>query len=592
MKISHYYANGAIECGIVDDQGKIRAFAPGCELADLPPRERFDALLTMAPNDREVLNQSMLAGGPIVTEGPKNPEGQSILAPAVPYPPLYIYNHGNSPTIYKRQRADLEQQGVTRMPHFRIRPWSSLSGHGDAVPIRQECDLMFGLELGIVIGQRAHRVDIEHAAEHIAGIVGLDDAFLDGIFADYYSPDNERRCYPLLFTNDTMCKSADGMGGVGPCVITVEELQREHVARIGTQRQEAMKEKTHKSSYMYDLLLRSYIDGRCVDRTHSGAYLFGSEFLVSLLSRFMTLETGTIIGLGSPGWDGIYSHIEDAPDAFREVGGEIENFGMLKRKMSRQVKPDELTDGPLVTRRRALGLPGAPPPEEKAPKAFWQLRGNFNKAGELADIPDWVGPCPYCIPLSTLRNDTSTLVIPPHATDVECTVQLATVLDGGPLYNKPGDEAAKCVTGVAVMLQLWDRSFIEGLVDISGYEYRSGRMLGYFADGFSRIGSMAPLADVGDLKDLKMAICCSNGKREETNTSEYRHGFGIMLEAICNGSTVFPGDVFSLGQADVPLVLERGKMLPAGTTLTASIEGLGEICVKIDDQRVLSEQRD
>lgn len=179
MRIAHYYTNGTIECGALDDRGRVRAFSSCHELAGIPSRDRLNALLTMAPDERDAVNQRVLADGPVVVENP------DILAPAVPYPPLYIYNHGNSPTIYKRQIGGRKQWEMTRIPHFRTRPWSSLSGHGETIPIRRGCGLSFGLELGIVIGRRAFRVDREHAAEHIAGVVGLNDGFMGGVFSNY-----------------------------------------------------------------------------------------------------------------------------------------------------------------------------------------------------------------------------------------------------------------------------------------------------------------------------------------------------------------------------------------------------------------------
>jgi len=538
----------------------------------------------MAPDDRETINRSVLAGGPIVMESPE------ILAPAVPYPPLYIYNHGNSPTIYKRQAGGRKQWEMTRIPHFRIRPWSSLSGHGETISLRQGCGLSFGLELGIVIGRRAYRVGREHAAEHIAGVVGLNDGFMGGIFSGYNTNTPERVCTVHVHATDTISKSADGMGGIGPWIVTVEELQHDHVERVGTQRLETMKEATHKSSCIYDLLLRSFLDGKCVDRAYSGAYLLDAEFLIACLSRFMTLETGTVIGLGSAGWDGIRSYLGEAPDASREIGVEIEKYGRLTQKITRRVQPGDLTDGAVVTRRRMSGLSHAPSPDEKAPKAFWQLWGNYKRADELENIPDWVGLCPYLYPKSVLRDDTSPLVIPPHATQVACTVQLAAVMGDGPLYDKPAREVMRNVAGVAVMMQLWDRSFVEKFRDMTDYEYRSGKLLGYLADGFCRMGKIVPLARAADLSDLRMTIRCSDGGRAETGTSEYRRGLDIMIEAICHGTTVFPGDVFSLGRAGAPLVLESDKRLPAGTTLTASIAGLREISVEIDDQRGSEEQ--
>ena len=156
--------------------------------------------------------------------------------------------------------------------------------------------------------------------------------------------------------------------------------------------------------------------------------------------------------------------------------------------------------------------------------------------------------------------------------------------------SRSAGEVMKGVAGVADVVQLWDRCMVEKICNITDYEYRSGKLLGYFADGFCCMGRPVPLGESGDLSDLSMMIGCSDGRRLETRTSEYRRGLGDMIEGVCHGTTVFPGDVFSLGRAGAPLFLDPDKKLPAGTTLTASVEGLGEISVDIDDHRDPGEQ--
>ena len=149
-------------------------------------------------------------------------------------------------------------------PVIFMKATSSISGAGDDIvlpPGSEKTD--WEVELGVVIGSHAKYVEEQDALDHVAGFCVINDV--------------SERAFQLDGTGQWVKgKSADTFGPVGPWLVTRDELDWQN------------------------LELWLDVNG---ERRQSGAtrsMVFGVPFLVSYVSRFMTLQPGDVIATGTP----------------------------------------------------------------------------------------------------------------------------------------------------------------------------------------------------------------------------------------------------------------------------------------------------
>ncbi len=120
------------------------------------------------------------------------------------------------------------------------------------------------VELGVVIGRPAKYVDEKDALSHVAGYCVVNDL--------------SERAYQLEGTGQWVKgKSADTFGPIGPWLVTEDDVPNWN-----------------------ELNLWLEVDGRKYQNGTTGTLVFGVPYLVSYLSRFMSLQPGDIISTGTP----------------------------------------------------------------------------------------------------------------------------------------------------------------------------------------------------------------------------------------------------------------------------------------------------
>jgi len=119
------------------------------------------------------------------------------------------------------------------------------------------------VELGVVIGRRARYVEREHAMEHVAGFVLINDV-------------SERDFQKERGGQWVKGKSADTFAPVGPYVCTPDELDPA------------------------DLRLWLELNGELMQDDRTSSMIFDVATLVSYTSEFMTLLPGDLISTGTP----------------------------------------------------------------------------------------------------------------------------------------------------------------------------------------------------------------------------------------------------------------------------------------------------
>lgn len=150
-------------------------------------------------------------------------------------------------------------------PGIAMKPLSAICGPNDGVELPRDSDSVdWEVELGVVIGRRAKYVSEADAPEHIAGYCLVND------LADRYLQSNRGG-------DTSKGRGHDSFGPIGPYLVTADEIANPQ-----------------------DLRLWLEIDGVRMQNGHTADMLFGVNYLIAYLSRFMTLLPGDIISTGTP----------------------------------------------------------------------------------------------------------------------------------------------------------------------------------------------------------------------------------------------------------------------------------------------------
>lgn len=244
MKLVRYGSAGQEQPGLLDAQSRIRSLTG--VVADIGG----DALL---PQSLARLRQIDATTLPLV---PGNPR----LGPCVGNVGKFICAGLN----YSDHAAE-SGMAVPAEPIIFMKATSCLSGPNDDIVIprgSQKTD--WEVELGVVIGKTAKYVAEKDALAHVAGFCVVNDV--------------SERAFQLEGTGQWVKgKSADTFGPIGPWLVTADEV-----------------------SNWNELDMWLDVDGRRYQNGNTRTMVFGVEFLVSYLSRFMSLRPGDVIATGTP----------------------------------------------------------------------------------------------------------------------------------------------------------------------------------------------------------------------------------------------------------------------------------------------------
>jgi 2-keto-4-pentenoate hydratase/2-oxohepta-3-ene-1,7-dioic acid hydratase in catechol pathway len=161
---------------------------------------------------------------------------------------------------------------------------SCISGPNDDIVLpRGSLKTDWEVELGVVIGQPGKYIAEEHALDHVAGFCVANDV--------------SERAFQLEGTGQwTKGKSADTFGPIGPWLVTRDDV-----------------------GDWSKLELWLDVDGRRCQNGSTRTMVFGVPFLVSYLSRYMSLQSGDVILTGTPPGVGL-GH---KPPTFLRAGQEV-----------------------------------------------------------------------------------------------------------------------------------------------------------------------------------------------------------------------------------------------------------------------------
>lgn len=166
---------------------------------------------------------------------------------------------------YAAHAEELENRKPPSEPVLFLKAPSALCGaEDDLVYPRGASKLDYEVELALVVGKEARQVTEDAALDHIAGLTMINDV-------------SERSWQKEHEGQWTKGKSFDGFAPVGPVVVTPEDF-----------------------GDLDALELWLDVNGEPRQRGCTGDMLFSVPFLVSYISRFMTLCPGDLVATGTP----------------------------------------------------------------------------------------------------------------------------------------------------------------------------------------------------------------------------------------------------------------------------------------------------
>ena len=278
MKLVRYGHPGREKPGILDGAGRIR------DLSGVVADIGGDAL---RPDRLDALRRRDLASLPLVS-------GQPRMGPCVGGVGKFICV-GLNYSDHARESG----MAIPTEPILFMKATSAITGPDDGILIpRGAVKVDWEVELGVVMGTRAKYIAEEDALSAVAGYCVVNDI--------------SERAFQTEGTGQwTKGKSADSFGPIGPWLVTADEVPDPQ-----------------------NLNLWLDVDGHRYQDGNTKTMVFNVAFLVSYISRFMSLQPGDIISTGTPPGVGLGLKPPVYLQAGQEVHLGVRGLGEQRQRVS------------------------------------------------------------------------------------------------------------------------------------------------------------------------------------------------------------------------------------------------------------------
>jgi len=282
VKLVSYRARGKERYGLLSPDG----------VGVIDATARIDGAETL----RDVLAQDRLKEVLGATSGaaPDDALDDVVLALPITEPEKILCAGRN----YRAYHEVVEQQRAPDYPSIFGRFASSFSAHRQPILKPKAGDqLDYEGELVVVIGKAGRHISEERAFDHVAGYTCMNE----GTVRDWMSKG----------TQNLPAKNFDRSGGLGPFIVTADEVPDPARLRIITRR-----------------------NGRVVQDGSTEQMIFDIPFLIAHISKFTRLEPGDLIATGSPGGSAVES---SSPEWLRDgevIEVEISGIGRLENPIA------------------------------------------------------------------------------------------------------------------------------------------------------------------------------------------------------------------------------------------------------------------
>lgn len=248
MKLCRYGKNGYEKPGMIDSQGQLRDLSGVIDRIDQE---------TLAPRQLARLARVRPESLPMVRGEPRF---------GVPYTGISKFIGVGLNYAHHASEAGLN---MPLEPVVFMKATTCISGpNDDIVRPYGATRLDWEVELGVVIGTRARNVPEEKALQHVAGYCIVNDV--------------SERSWQFSTSQWDKGKGCDTFGPIGPWLVTTDEI---------------------RDPQTLDLWLE--VNGEEMQTGNTRDMIFSIAYIVSHLSRYMTLLPGDIITTGAPAGSGM-----------------------------------------------------------------------------------------------------------------------------------------------------------------------------------------------------------------------------------------------------------------------------------------------
>jgi len=282
-----------VEDALFDLEKTMRAAAAEAPVADM-------RLFLEQPAWRSLLDRAYAARARIA---PIAANSMRLGAP-VPVPRSLIIAGANTKSHIAEAGGVLGEAVAPREPMLLAKATSSLCGPRDDIVYPPETKkLDYEVELGVIIGRKARRINEKDVKDHVAGFTVTNEVSARDIQLAEHEKNSFFRVHYIGKSFDTFCPA-------GPGLVTVDEF-----------------------TWGKPLKMSTKVNGEIRQASDTSDLYFGIEALVSYASRSMTLYPGDMIATGSPAGVAFFMK----PQRFLQPGDivrcEIEGVGVIENRV-------------------------------------------------------------------------------------------------------------------------------------------------------------------------------------------------------------------------------------------------------------------
>lgn len=304
MKLITYSRNESISVGILTNEAiiDIPSIWPGPN----PPRS-VKQILTRGPHCLKKLAE-LAEAADIFTPL----DSVKLLAP-IPHPSKVIALAGNYSEHIKEAGRALglsDSPRETTVPRPFIMPSTVVTGPGTQIPwpaYSEQVD--YEIELAVVIGKEANRVEPDEAPGVVAGYTIANDVSARSVT---FTKGRAKRPWDEFY-DWLNGKWSDGFLPMGPYLLTEDEV---------------------KDVQNLDMALK--VNGRIRQQANTSQMIYTVADIISFLSHIMTLEPGDVIATGTPA--GVAMATGDFLQPGDTIECKIENLGTLTNTLGKKPK--------------------------------------------------------------------------------------------------------------------------------------------------------------------------------------------------------------------------------------------------------------
>jgi 2-keto-4-pentenoate hydratase/2-oxohepta-3-ene-1,7-dioic acid hydratase in catechol pathway len=291
MHLLHFYEDSRVILGLKTSRGIFNLNKAAVKLDEPVPADVHE-IIAQGEGGLERVRALLAQAGDL--DELYAPEEEASFAPSVLNPQKIVCVGLNYIDHAKESEMEIPQSPILFNKYN-----NALTGHRNPVHLPEGASQFdYEAELVAVIGRRTHDVSEEEALGHVFG----------------YTIGNDLSARDLQFrTGQWMLgKTSDGFAPLGPYLVTSDEVSPA------------------------DLAIECRVNGQVRQSATTKDMIFNCAYLISYISRYMTLEPGDVIFTGTP--DGVLLGYPESEREWLAPGDEIrieiEGLGVLENSLT------------------------------------------------------------------------------------------------------------------------------------------------------------------------------------------------------------------------------------------------------------------